>query len=85
MQNYLSNRHHISSINGSFSDWNDIIADILEGSILGPFLFNVFFWNFSDHLEMHFRNYTDDCNLYATGKNLHQMRKKQWNRLNDSM
>ena len=42
MQNYLCNRQQRISINGSFSDWTDVIAAFPQGSILGPLLFHIF-------------------------------------------
>ena len=42
MQNYLFNRQQRTSINGSLSDWTEIIAWVPQGSTLGPLLFNIF-------------------------------------------
>ena len=42
MQNYLCNRQQRISINGSFSDWTDVIAAFPQGSTLGPLLFHIF-------------------------------------------
>ena len=42
MLRYLKNRFQSVSINSSFSTWEEIIAGILQGSILGPLLFNIF-------------------------------------------
>ena len=42
MQNYLCKRQQIISINGSFSDWIEVITGIPPGSIFGPLLFNTF-------------------------------------------
>ena len=39
MQNYLCNRQQRISINGSFSDWTEVITVVPQGSILGPLLF----------------------------------------------
>ena len=42
MLSYLKNRSQRVSINSSFSTWEEIIAGIPQGSILGPLLFNIF-------------------------------------------
>ena len=41
LQSYLCNRIQRSIINGSFSSWNEVIIGMPQGSILGPFLFNM--------------------------------------------
>ena len=42
MQNYLCNRQQRISINGSFSDWTEVITGVSQGSILGPVLLMCF-------------------------------------------
>ena len=42
IQNYLSQRQQRVKVDSSFSEWLEIILGILQGSILGPILFNVF-------------------------------------------
>ena len=42
MQNYLCNRQQRISINGSFSDWTEVITAVSQGSILGPVLLMCF-------------------------------------------
>ena len=41
IQNYLCNRCQRTKVNGSFSDWTEILELISEGSILGPLLFKI--------------------------------------------
>ena len=42
MFSYLKNGSQRVSINSSFSTWEETIAGISQGSILGHFLFNIF-------------------------------------------
>ncbi|MBM3938260.1 MAG: hypothetical protein FJ333_06350, partial [Sphingomonadales bacterium] len=41
-RSYLSNRSQVVDINGHYSDPVNIDISVLQGSILGPILFNVF-------------------------------------------
>ena len=42
MLSYLKNRSQRVCINSSFSTWEEIIAGVPHGSVLGPLLFNIF-------------------------------------------
>ena len=42
MRSYLTNRQQRVRVNGNFSTWENIIARVPRGSMLGPLLFNIF-------------------------------------------
>ena len=64
MQNYLCNRQQRISINGSCSDWTEVITGVPQGSILGPLLFNILNDIFMFILKCNLCNYADDNTLF---------------------
>ena len=76
MQNYLCNRQQRISINGSFSDWTEVITGVPQGSILSPLLFNIFLNDiFMFISKCRLCNYADENTLYFTGRNLNRIRR----------
>ena len=61
VQSYLSNRKQRTKINSEFSSWEDILFGVLQGSILGPLLFNIFSCDlFFIINDVKFASYADD-------------------------
>ena len=73
MLSYLKNRSQRVSINSSFRAWEEIIAGVPQGSILGPLLFNIFLNDiFYFENRSFLSNYADV--LYAFGSNLDEVK-----------
>ena len=68
-QNYFCNRQQRIPINGSFSDWTEVIRAVSQDSILIPHLFNVFLnYIFMFTLKCNLCNYADVNALYSAEK-----------------
>ena len=71
MENYLTGRFQRTKMNNSCSSWSEIIADVPQGSILGPLLFNIFSNDlFLYPQETFLSNYVEDNTLYSTGNTI---------------
>ena len=69
MRSYVTNRPQHCKINNSFSEWAKISAGVLQGSILGPLLFNIFINDILLFLQKcNLANYADDSTMYASEK-----------------
>ena len=71
---YLKGRKQCVKINNTYSDYNEIISRVPQGSILGPVFFNLsindlFF--FSEKASMH--NFADDNTLSAWGETVSKL------------
>ena len=76
MENFLCNKQQRISINGSFSNWAEVIIGVPQGSILGLLLFNIFLNDiFMFISKFNVFNYVDHNTLYSTGKDLNRIRR----------
>ena len=61
-------------VDGPFSNWNEIMTGVLQGSILESMLFNIFLNDkFLFITSRKLCNYTDNNTLHCTGKNLSEV------------
>ena len=77
MISYLKNQSHRVNINNNFRTWEEIIAVVSQGSILGHLIFNIFIngiFYFKDKSCL--SNYADDNVLYAFGSNMTEVKDK---------
>ena len=86
IHSYLSNRKQRVKVNDRYSSWSEILFGVPQGSILGPFLFNIFICDGFYFLEdFDIANYADDSAPYCAGKsaefivnNLEQSSTTRW-------
>ena len=65
---YLPNRKQSTKLRSIYSDWENIISGVPQGSILGPLLFNIFLCDrFLEDEYNYFANYANDTTPYSTG------------------
>ena len=53
-------------INSAFSSWEELIEGVLQGSVLGTLLFNVYLNDLSEYTEV--CNFADDTTFYNCNK-----------------
>ena len=70
IQNYLLNQKPRTKVESSYSTRENIISGVLQGSILGAPLFNIFLCDlFLEQEYCCFFKYADDTTPYVTAKN----------------
>ena len=74
MHSYLSHRKRRTKVNHIYSSWEEILFDVLQGSISGPILFNIFlselFYVIND---TDFSSYADGNTIYDSGNNINEV------------
>jgi hypothetical protein len=72
-KSYLSNRAQCVDINGTMSDFCDILMSVLQGSSLGPILFLCFINDIYLCTRLDMFLFADDSNALSKGDNLSEL------------
>ena len=74
MQSYLSNRKQRTKINSEFSSLEEILFGVLQGSVLGALLSNIFLCDFFFIMnDVDFASYADDNTPFFVGNDLDEV------------
>ena len=71
LQDYLSNRKQRTKVDSLYSSWEAILFEVLQGTILGPVLFNIFVCDMFLILNTtYITDYADDNTPFAVRHNI---------------
>ena len=59
INSYVSDRWQRTKIDKSFSYWSALLKGVLQGSVLGPILFNLYIKDLPYHLHCNVYNFAD--------------------------
>ena len=88
VHDYLSDRKQRTRVNNSYSTWFEILFGVLQGSILGPLLFNIFlmdlFFILSEIDIVNYKPYTSSNDVKGLIKSLEEASKKLFKWFDDN-
>ena len=82
IKSYLGNRKQKVRVDSNFSSWQEIMAGVPQGSILGLLIFDIFVNDPFSASSSKLSNYADDNVLYGSGYNLEEVKEVLLNGLN---
>ena len=74
LHSYLTKRKQRVKLNGTYNSWSKVLFGVLQGSIIGPLLFNIFPCDlFQFFPDVDIANYADDNTPHSSNKNLNKV------------
>ena len=74
IQSYLSERQQRTKANNAYSTYSDILYGVLQGSILGPLLFNIYISDMFYDIDLcDVASYADNNTPYISDFNLEEV------------
>ena len=64
MENYLTSPQQGVVLNGETPSWNNILAGVPQGSVLGPLLFSIYIIDLPKVIESICKIFTDDTSFF---------------------
>ena len=64
IDDFLRNRVHAVSLNGSHSTWGNVTSRVPQGSVLGPALFPLYIYDIKEKIQSNMCLYADDTIVY---------------------
>ena len=68
-ESYLSNRKQRVVLNGSFSEYSNVLSGVPQGSVLGPLLFLIYINDLEKDIKSNIKFFADDTMLFSIVNN----------------